>query len=150
MRGLVAAMSHHRPMTAAVAELPRVHGRHKNRALAAARRARAVELKSAGLTYEAIATKLGYANRGTVFRVVSEALKTQTVEAVEELRSLEVERLDKLQLALWPAAMAGDVPSVIAATRIIMARCHLLGLEGPGLLGVENPGSRTVVVPPVP
>jgi hypothetical protein len=41
-----------------------------------------------------------------VYRVVSEALKTQTVEAVEQLRNLEVERLDKLQLALWPAVMA--------------------------------------------
>ena len=75
-------------MTAALAELLKVHGRHRNRALAASRRARAVELKSAGLTYEAIAAELGYATGGTVYRVVAEALKSQTVEAVEQLRSL--------------------------------------------------------------
>jgi len=38
--------------------------------------------------------------------------------------------------------MAGDVPSVIAAARCIMARCRLLGLEGPGLLAVEHGQSR--------
>ena len=94
-------------MTAAVAELARVNGRHRNRALAASRRVRAVELKAAGLTYEQIAAELGYANRGTVYRIVSEALKAQTVEGVDQLRSLEVERLDQLQLGCgrrrWPA-----------------------------------------------
>jgi hypothetical protein len=48
---------------------------HKNRALAASRLALAVELKSAGLTYEAIARQMGYANRGTVYRIVSEGLE---------------------------------------------------------------------------
>src|SRR5450759_455971 len=117
-------------MTAALAELPRVNGQHRNRALSAARRARAVELRTAGLTYEQIAVKLGYANRGTVYRLVSEALKAQTVEAVGQLRSLEVERLDKLQHAVWQKAMDGDVSFAAVAARIIMARCRLLGLEG--------------------
>ena len=93
---------------------------------------------------------LGYANRGTVYRLVSEALETQTVETVDQLRSLEVVRLDKLQLGVWQKAMDGDVPSAILAVRVIMARCHLLGLEGPGALGVERGKPRTLVVPPVP
>jgi hypothetical protein len=100
-------------MTAAVTELPRVHGQHRNRPLAAARRARAVELRTAGLTYDQIAIELGYANRGTVYRVVSEALRAQTLEAVAELRSIEVQRLDSLQVAMWQKAMDGDVPSAI-------------------------------------
>ena len=80
---------------------------------------------------------------------VSEALNAQIVEAVDHLRNLEVARLDKLQLAVWPAAMAGDVTAVVAAARIIMARCRLLGLEGPTRLAVADPRPRTVVVPPV-
>ena len=60
-------------MTAAVAELPRVCGRHRDRALAAARRARAVELKTAGLTYEQVARELGYTSRGTAYNVVTKA-----------------------------------------------------------------------------
>jgi cyanate lyase len=100
------------------------------------------------MTYDQIAAELGYANRGTVYHVVSEALKAQTAEAVGELRSLEVERLDNLQLAVWQKAMDGDVPSASAVVRVIMARCRLLGLDGPSLLN-EAQRSRTLVVPPV-
>jgi len=135
-------------MAIALTALPPVQGQHRNRALAAARRARAVELRTAGLTYDRIAAELGYANRGTVYRVVAEALKAQTMDAVGELRSLEVERLDHVQLAMWQKAMDGDVPSAIAVVRCIMARCRLLGLEGPGLLRVEQPRPMTLVVPP--
>ena len=136
-------------MTTAAAELPRVNGQHRNRALAAARRVRAVELRTAGLTYDQIAAELGYANRGTVYHVVSGALEAQTVAAVDQLRSLEVERLDMLQLAMWQGAMEGDVPSAIAAIRCIMSRCRLLGLEGSDLLQAADPTPRTLVVPPV-
>jgi len=135
-------------MTTAAAELPQVNGQHRNRALVAARRVRAVELRTAGLTYDQIAAKLGYANRGTVYHVVADALGAQTVEAVDQLRSLEVERLDMLQLAMWHGAMEGDVPSAIAAIRCIMSRCRLLGLEGSDL-SVEDSRPRTLVVPPV-
>ena len=79
----------------------------------------------------------------------AEALKAQTLEAVGELRSLEVERLDNLQLAMWQKAMEGDVPSAIAAVRCIMSRCRLLGLEGPGMLEAGDSRPRTLVVPPV-
>lgn len=137
-------------MTATLVEVPRVNGQHKNRALAAARRVRAVELKTAGLTYEQIATELGYANRGTVYHVVSQALPTQTVEAVAQLRNMEVARLDMLQFAVWRRAMAGDVSAASVAIRVIMERCRLLGLEGPGALGVDHGNPRTLVVPPVP
>jgi hypothetical protein len=123
-------------------------GQHRNRALAAARRAKAVELRTAGLTYDQIAVELGYANRGTIYRVVAEALKAQTAEAIAKLRSLEVERLDHVQLAMWQRAMDGNVPSATAVVRCIMARCRLLGLDGPSLLGREDPRPRTLVVPP--
>jgi hypothetical protein len=49
------------------ATLPRVTGQHRNRALAAARQARAVELATRGMTYQQIADELGYSN--TRFRV---------------------------------------------------------------------------------
>ena len=85
-----------------------------------------------------------------MFRILSEALKAQTVEAVGELRSLEVERLDNLQLAVWQKAIDGDVPSAIAVVRVIMARCRLLGLDGPSLLKTKDPLPTTLVVPLCP
>lgn len=131
-----------------VAALPRVEGRHRNRALAAARRARAIELRAQGLTYEQIADALGYANRGTVYRMVGRALEAQTVEAVDALRALEVERLDALQVAIWEKAMDGDVSSAREAIRIIAARCRLLGLEGKAWGEGREQWPRTVVLPP--
>lgn len=131
-----------------VAALPRVEGRHRNRALAAARRARAIELRAQGWTYEQIAAELGYANRGTVYRMVGRALEAQTLEAVDALRSLEVERLDAVQVALWDNAMNGDVNAAKQAIRIIAARCRLLGLEEQARAQGTEQWPRTVVQPP--
>lgn len=107
---------------------------------------RRTELKTAGLTYEPIAVELGYANRGIVFRLVTETRKAHLDEAVEQLHSLEVARLDQLQLGGWQKAMEGDVHAATVASRVIMTRCRLLGLEGPGLLSVDTAKPRTVVV----
>lgn len=131
-----------------MAALPRVEGRHRNQALAAARRARAIELRAQGWTYEDIARDLGYANRGTVCHIVSDALRARTDQAVDTLRSLEAQRLDALQVALWDKAMAGDVNAAQAAIRIIVSRCRLLGFYGEGLLDSPEARPRTVVVPP--
>ena len=66
-----------------VASLPPVTGQHRNHALAAARRTKAVQLRTDGWTYEAIARELGYSGRGAVHNIVAVALKTCTTEAVE-------------------------------------------------------------------
>src|SRR3954470_1071122 len=91
------------------AAIPLVTGRHRNRALATARHARAIQLATEGRTYQAIADELGYANRGTVHHIVHQALARDRKDAVENHQQLEMERLDALQLALWDKAMAGDL-----------------------------------------
>lgn len=112
-----------------MAALPRVEGRHRNRALAAARRSRAIQLRTPGWTYEQIADQLAFANRGTVCRIVNGALAAREVEAVEDVRGLERERLDTLQVALWDKAMTGDTKAAQSVLGIIMARVRLLGLD---------------------
>ena len=84
-------------------------GRRNNRPLAQWRKARAVELATQGYTYQQIADELGYANRGTVHRVVQQTLQAVQTEHVEMLRALEVDRLDALQHGLWDEAVAGNV-----------------------------------------
>lgn len=103
-------------------------GRHRNRALAAYRRSKAVELAAGGRTYQHIADHLGYANRGTVHRIVRVALEDRQVQSVERLREVEVRRLDALQSGLWDAAMSGDVEAANVCLRIIQARIKVLGL----------------------
>src|SRR6185436_1468230 len=106
--------------------LPPVAGRHRNRALAAARRARAVELRTQGFTFERIADELGYSNRGTAFAIVRRALDTHEAEEVAQFRALETARLDMLQASLWGRAMTGDVAAIAQARRIIETRIRLL------------------------
>jgi transposase-like protein len=105
-----------------------VTGRHRNRALAAERRSRAVEMALTGSSYQAIADELGYANRGTVYRLVKNALEHREVETIDELRGLEVDRLDSLQVAIWEDAMTGDARAAAAVLKIMHIRAKLLGL----------------------
>ena len=111
------------------AALPLVSGRHRNRALAAARHACAVQLATEGRTYQEIADELGYANRGTVHHIVYQALARDRKDAVEDHQQLELARLDALQAALWDQAMAGDVEAAREVRAVITARCRLLGLD---------------------
>ena len=134
------------------ASRPRVRGRHRNSALAAWRRTRAVELATQGLTYQQIADELGYAHRGTVHRIVQQALESRLTEGVEQLRQVEVARLDALQAGLWESALAGDAAAVNACVKIVQTRSRILGLfERPGLLGRDTEArcgyGRTVVLP---
>ena len=118
-------------MTAALAELPRVDGRHRNLALAAARRVKAVELKAAGYTYAQVANELGYTSRGTAYNVVAKALKEQTAEAVADLRQLENSRLDAMQLALWDAAMTDEGDAVNLHSLVLGQGSRRHQLQGP-------------------
>jgi len=106
-------------MTAQMAEavLPRVSGRHRDRALASARKCRAIQLKLQGLTYQQIADELGYTSRGTVYKIIKAAQATQLTDAVEEHLDIEVSRLNALQAAVWPAAMSGDLRALVVAAR---------------------------------
>jgi len=132
--------------------LPRVQGRHRNRALAGRRRVRALQLVSEGLTYQQVADELGYANKGTVHHLVQQELGAQLVESVDELRQTEVARLNALQVVLWDRAMSGDLQAAKLVVGIIMARCRVSGLLSTTSPQVKrassNCGPRTLVISP--
>ena len=124
--------------------LPRVNGRHRNKALAAARRNRAVELRTQGWTYEDIAAEMGYANRGTVHAIVRQALANQEVEYVGLYWQLEMDRLDRLLRGLWDRIEAGEVSAISEARRISEARVRLIEAAYP--TEPLKPEPRTVVI----
>ncbi len=117
-------------MSAQAIEVPPVAGQHRNRTLASARRTRAIELKLQGLTHQQIADDLGYANKGTVYRLIQEAQAARLGDTADEHRQVEMARLDALQAALWPRAVTGDVAAVEGVRKLIDSRCRLLGLAG--------------------
>jgi hypothetical protein len=64
-----------------------------------------MQLREAGLSLEKIAETLGYRDRGSAYKAVMAGLKAR-LEPAESLRQLELRRLDKLFLQLWPLATA--------------------------------------------
>ena len=98
----------------------------------AARRLRNIELRKAGASWDEIAKQLGYADKGAACKDYQRArtLRAKKLdEAVDELRALEVERLDRLQLGLWKAAIGGDVKAAAEVRRIVMDRARLTGAD---------------------
>jgi hypothetical protein len=67
------------------------------------------------------------------FQAVSKAIKTTLkdimIESVAEVRALEAGRLDAMQNALWPQALAGDMQAINTVLSIMQRRARLLGLD---------------------
>lgn len=103
----------------------------------------ALELRKAGHTFQSIADRLGYATADSAYKSVQAAMqKTLRQAGSEEVRALELERLDRMQLAIWPAALgsapeAGGKPvpphgdSIDRVLKIMKRRAELLGLDAP-------------------
>jgi hypothetical protein len=103
----------------------------KNRALATERQRQALELYKAGIGYQGIADRLGYAGPSGAYKAVEAALYKTLQQPADELRGLELERLDALHAAVWPAAIRGNLRAVDRVLKIMKRRAALLGLDAP-------------------
>src|SRR5690242_6049497 len=91
----------------------------------------ALELRNAGLGFEAIARQLNYASAGNAYRAATSALVRTIQPPAAEVRQLEVERLDRLIAAMWSQALGGDYAAVDRVLGIMARRAKLLGLDAP-------------------
>jgi hypothetical protein len=99
---------------------------------AAERQRKALELRMAGATFQAIADALGYANRSSATDAVTRALRdTVPKELTDELRQIENARLDRLYGPMYARALAGDHLAVDRCLRIMARRAALNGLDAP-------------------
>lgn len=101
----------------------------KNEVELAERRRKAVEMRKAGCSYDEIARALGFSNSGNAYHTVHKALKATYREPAEELRTLELERVDRLMRAIWPRAIKGDVDAIDRVLKVMARRARLLGLD---------------------
>jgi len=76
-------------------------GRFERSADTAARDAKATELRSRGYSYQQIADTLGMHDRSAARKAVERALFATVAEPAEELRRLELLKLDALSVAAW-------------------------------------------------
>lgn len=76
------------------------NGKFVRTAETAERDARACELRSRGMSYRAIARELDYASMGGAYKAVQRALADIVREPAEDVRTLELERLDEMHRAV--------------------------------------------------
>ena len=116
---------------------------------AAERKQRAVELRKLGFTYQKIADQLGV-SVSAAHKMVMTALKElneKTVEGAEELRRLELERLDEWLLRIAQEIKNGNVLGAIdRGVRIMDRRAKLLGLDAPQRAEFAGPDGGPVEV----
>ena len=117
------------------------------RAVVAEKQARALTLVRAGHSYDEIAADLGYANRGSAYRLTQNALKATVDRIAEDHLGYELARLDALQVAHWEAATSGlDIKAAYLVLKILDMRTRLLGLDKGPKAEPEEP--RTIVIGP--
>ena len=90
-----------------------------------------LELRRAGLTWQRISEETGYADASGAYLAYKRAIKRTMQQPADELREQELDRIDRLQLALWPKAMKGDNASINTIVRLMERRARLLGLDTP-------------------
>jgi hypothetical protein len=103
-------------------------------AATAERRNKAIAMRLAGVDYQTIADRLGYASRGAAHTDISRALERSLAQqqvGADLLRQEELLRLDRLQAAVWGQAIGGDPVAVNTALKVIDRRVKLLGLDAP-------------------
>lgn len=109
-------------------------GRFVRATTTAERDAEAAELRSQGLTFKQIADTLGI-DIHSAYDAVQRALRAIVQEPAEELRRLELDRLDTLQRAamdiLERSPDMGALQAVDRLLRISESRRKLLGLDAP-------------------
>jgi outer membrane PBP1 activator LpoA protein len=97
------------------------------------RRTEAMRLRISGLTYRQIADELN-CTVSTAHDLVMTELRQAREEASEtreELRQIELDRLDGLQAAYYSAALEGDAQAAELCLKIAKHRASLVGIESP-------------------
>lgn len=112
------------------------------RTLAAKRKAQeALTLRMAGLGYDEIAKRVGYANRGTAWKVVEKALAEARQEKADQVLELELARLDRMQQRHFLQAASGDRAATHTVLKIMDRRARYLSLDNPKMTDAVAEGT---------
>jgi hypothetical protein len=106
----------------------------------AARRAKAIAMRTAGIDWQTITEQLDYPNRHTACRDVRRGLAQWRQEEdakAEELEHMTVLRYDRLQAAFWAKALKGDPRAAEVVLKCLAGRARIEGTEAPVKLNVE-------------
>lgn len=110
--------------------MKRTHPKHSPKRITSVEdQAKALEYRKMGLNYAQIAEKLEMGSPQTAWDAVERALKRTLQEPADEVRRLELERLDAMMVTTYGNAMRGDLMALTATLNIMNRRAKLLGLD---------------------
>ena len=98
-----------------------------------ARRAEAVGLRLSGMTYKEIGEEMGYSEVRAHAVVTKElaGVREDRNETINEVREVELARLDKLTFGVWTDATLGDDEKIKSVLKLMERRAKMLGLDAP-------------------
>lgn len=102
----------------------------------------ALQMVKAGYTLAEIAKKLGYAGKQGASEIIKTALQQLVHVPAEEVRQLQLARLDLWLTKLEKKINKGDPKAIQTALRIEERRARLMGLDAP--VKVADPNGRPV------
>lgn len=110
----------------------------------AAKYRQVVNLKAAGLTFDEIAERVGYKSRSGAKEAYDAALRWWGNESVDQLRTVEGERLEQLwrrtfaRIVANPEMESNELASLVnTAVRVSQRKSALFGLDSPEKVEVE-------------
>ena len=121
-----------------------------SRTKAAERRLRCLELRRSGQTLEAIGAELGI-TRQAVHKHLTTAiasLRVQTAGEAADLKVQHADRLDRLLVAVWDKATAGDLRAIDTALRVLDRIARLHGVDAPFKVAPTDPDGDEPFAPP--
>jgi hypothetical protein len=89
----------------------------------------ALKLRMAGVSYEDIARTVGYKGPSGAYQAVKSAMKKTLREPADELRTLELGRLDEALRAIWPQVKKGNLLAIDRYLKIAERRAKLAGMD---------------------
>jgi hypothetical protein len=108
----------------------------------------ALDLRITGMSYRAIAAQRG-CSVGKAYEDVSTALaklKAECAEKAEEVRKLELDRIDVMLKGIWPDAENGDARKIETELKLMERRAKLLGIDAPTKQEVSGPDGGAIPI----
>lgn len=102
------------------------------------RDARVFELRIQGNTFVQIAGEVGFSGPSGAWQAYQRIKSEVIFESIEEVRQLELMRLDEMQMSVWDRAINGDLPAANCVLKIMDRRAKLLGLDKPEKVDVNK------------
>lgn len=93
------------------------------------RQRQALQLRTAGATFDKIAGELGYASASGAHKAVTTALKELPMEDAETLRAVQLAQIDRAILSIYPRVTKGELAAIDRLVKLQSRQAELMGLD---------------------